>query len=124
MALKEKLIYYRNEADYTQQEIADLIGVERSTYACYESGKAVPPIAKLELLAIIYHVDLNAFHSANLLPLHSDALEEFRGGDERIMRLTKEERIMIAKIRLLYAMGKREKLLRILDDLYDEDEEQ
>ena len=118
--LKEKLISFRKEAGYTQQEIADLIGVERSTYACYETGKALIPINKLQLLAIIYHIGLEAFNTTNVLPLHDDFGAKPEPKNE-IGRLTREERMYLAQIRLIEAMGKQEELQKLLNQFTEEE---
>lgn len=46
----------RNESGKTQGEMAELLGVQRSTYGEYERGKIMPPVEKLEQLAKIFHV--------------------------------------------------------------------
>ena len=44
---------------YTQEEIADAIGVARSTYTRYESDKRLPDIYKLCALADYFDVSLD-----------------------------------------------------------------
>ena len=118
MFLKDKLTELRKNAGYTQQEIAELIGVERSTYTCYETGKAKIPLNKIQLLAIIYNVDLNAFSTADVLVLKS---KESESGQQGGAALTKAERVYLAKIRLLHAMGKEEELNKALEKLVEEE---
>ena len=124
MRLEDKLIYFRKCAGYTQQEIAQLIGVERSTYAGYETGKAIIPIRKIQMLAIIYNLDLNAFNTSEFMPLRSalhlpdDVIADEPETDNRI---TKEERMLLAKMRLIRAMGKSDQLEEMLDQLADTD---
>ena len=36
------LKYYRSECKLTQQDVADLLGLERSSYTYYETGKTEP----------------------------------------------------------------------------------
>ncbi len=127
MRLEDKLIYFRKCAGYTQQEIAQLIGVERSTYAGYETGKAIIPIRKIQMLAIIYNLDLNAFNTSEFVPLRStlhlpeDMITDEPETDNRI---TKEERMLLAKMRLIRAMGKSDQLEDMLDQLADTDTDQ
>ena len=126
MKLEDKLIAFRRNAGYTQQEIAELIGVERSTYAGYETGKATIPIRKIQLLAIIYNLDLNAFNTADVIALHAphDLPDEMKQDmpEETDNRLTKEERMLLAKMRLIRAMGKSSELNDILEKLADPDQ--
>ncbi len=116
--LKEKLVALRRNAGYTQQNVADLLGVERSTYACYESGKATPPLSKIELLSIIYQVNVNTFVSSSVAPLSIPAADA--GKTEPALQLSKEERILVAKFRLLKALGKEQALQSALEALLTE----
>lgn len=54
--LKEKLTEARKAAGKTQKEVADYIGVQPSTYSCYESGKREPDGAKLRKIARFLNV--------------------------------------------------------------------
>ena len=51
------LKYYRSECKLTQQDVADLLGLERSSYTYYETGKTTPDIETLIRLSKIFHVD-------------------------------------------------------------------
>jgi len=59
--LHNKLKLLRQRNHYTQQEIADMLGVTRSTVSNFEIGRRKPEIDVLEKLADIYGVDLNYF---------------------------------------------------------------
>ena len=47
----------RNEFGYTQQEIADRLGVTKYTYLQWEKGKVVPKHMAIYALAYIYGID-------------------------------------------------------------------
>ena len=49
----------REDSDYTQREIAALLGVGQRTYSDYESGKTRIPVDSLILLAKHYHVSMD-----------------------------------------------------------------
>lgn len=66
MQLHEKLKALRLRHYYTQQEIADKLGVTRSTVSNFEIGRRKPEIDVLEKLAKIYNVDLNYFAAHNM----------------------------------------------------------
>ena len=55
----ERLYELRLNADFTQQYVADYIGVARTTYAGYESGKNEPDISTLLEIAKMYKVSLD-----------------------------------------------------------------
>ena len=55
----EKLRWYRLKNGYLQSEIADMIGVCRSTYIHYEEpSRKFYELDKLQLLADLYQVDI------------------------------------------------------------------
>lgn len=55
----KRLKMLRLENKKTQQDLADFLGVRRSTYGEYERGKIVPPYDKLERLAGFYSVSVD-----------------------------------------------------------------
>lgn len=61
MDIHEKLKLLRKERGLTQSAVGAAIGQERSTIACYETGKRTPDVATLEKLAKLYHVTLDHF---------------------------------------------------------------
>jgi transcriptional regulator with XRE-family HTH domain len=61
MQLHEKLKALRIRNHFTQQDIADRLGVTRSTVSNFEIGRRKPEVDVLEKLAAIYGVDLNYF---------------------------------------------------------------
>lgn len=53
MAFKDKLKEARLASGLTQQEVADRLGVNNTTYCGYETGKRQPDVAKIKKLAAI-----------------------------------------------------------------------
>lgn len=53
MSFPEQLKKARIERGFTQQEVADLMGVTNSAYCGYETGKRQPDVAKIKMLAKI-----------------------------------------------------------------------
>lgn len=45
---------YRVEKGYTQQYVADILGVDKSTYSHYEASRRTPDVNKLKKLAELY----------------------------------------------------------------------
>lgn len=58
--LRDNLIMLRNIHGFSQEEIADRIGISRQAYAKWESGKTVPDIEKCRLLAEVYDVTIDS----------------------------------------------------------------
>ena len=57
--LKEKLKILRENHNFTQEQVARCLGLDRSTYACYELGRTIPSITTLQKLAKIYNVSVS-----------------------------------------------------------------
>lgn len=55
----ENLKQLRVDAQKTQQEMADFLGVDRSTYVKYERGSSDPPTATLVRLADFFGVSVD-----------------------------------------------------------------
>lgn len=60
-ALRENLRKFRTEARYSQQDVAQILGINRATYTYYETGKTIPSIVDLWVLARLYHRPLEEF---------------------------------------------------------------
>lgn len=58
-ALSSKIKALRKEKKKTQQNIADLLNVRRSTYGEYERGKILPPMDKLKIIADYFGVTVD-----------------------------------------------------------------
>jgi transcriptional regulator with XRE-family HTH domain len=57
MSLSEKLKQLRDNRNWSQQYLADLMKLDRSTISRYETGKSIPPYEMVLQFAEIYHVD-------------------------------------------------------------------
>lgn len=58
--LKENLIMLRNIHGFSQEEIAEKIGISRQAYAKWENGVTVPDIEKCMRLAEVYGVTIDS----------------------------------------------------------------
>jgi AbrB family looped-hinge helix DNA binding protein len=58
--LKDNLIMLRNINGYSQEEIAEKIGISRQAYAKWESGATIPDIEKCSCLAKVYGVTIDS----------------------------------------------------------------
>lgn len=55
----------RERAELTQQQIADMLHIDRSTYAYYETAKTMPDILTLFKLSKIFNVSVEQFFKRN-----------------------------------------------------------
>lgn len=58
--LKENLVILRNINGYSQEEIAEKIGISRQAYSKWESGATIPDIEKCSRLASVYGVTIDS----------------------------------------------------------------
>ena len=55
--LTENIIWLRKSKNLSQQQLADGLGMKRSTLSAYEQSKATPPIAVLQKYASFFKID-------------------------------------------------------------------
>lgn len=58
-SFKEMLKYLRSRENLSQSELADKLGVAKSTISMYEVGKREPDFETLEAIADLFNVDMN-----------------------------------------------------------------
>lgn len=58
--LRDNLIMLRNMHGFSQQELAEKIGISRQAYAKWESGATIPDIEKCAALAAVYGVTMDS----------------------------------------------------------------
>ena len=68
--LSDMIVYLRKRAGLSQQELADALGISRSTIGMYETGKREPDFETLEAIADFFNVDMNFLRgqTADILP--------------------------------------------------------
>lgn len=120
--LGDRLKKARLECGLTQQQVADLLGIDRSSYTYYETGKCNVSTQVLKLLAVIFGIPFEWLiqEEQQKLEFHSSSrYKPFSFDDDpyTMSALSTEERQMIAKIRMIKYMGKDEELSVFLDGL-------
>ena len=83
--LHEMLAYLRKKKDMSQQELADKIGVSRSTVGMYETGKREPEIDILQKLSDIYGVSMNTLTGIGYPDLHGNF--DQNSSPEKLLRI-------------------------------------
>lgn len=59
MSFAQNLIELRKYHEFSQEELADMIGVSRQTLSKYETGESLPDIEKCKLLADAFSVSVD-----------------------------------------------------------------
>ena len=125
MTLSEKLKELRKRACMTQDDIAEVLEMNRTSFSKYENGASTPPLAVLRKLAKIYSVPLEyLIHDEQpFIVLNESTVEDVeREKNEAVFnfsQLSPEERKLIMKMRLLSDEKKKE----IFHSIEDNDEE-
>ena len=105
MTLGESLKKIRKQYKMTQEDIAKLLGISRSGYTYYETGKTVPSVEMLKKLATMYDTtidDVVGMPQKKSVSGKSVAETNFMGeGIDPLMYMKKEEKTLIMAFRLL-----------------------
>lgn len=85
MLLAQNIKTLRNKAGWSQQVLADQLGMGRSTLAEYERGKTEPNIDTLIKLTELFNISLDQLICKNLL---AESYEIIRNKDLRVLAIT------------------------------------
>lgn len=103
--LSEQLKIIRKANKFTQQGLADAIGIERSTYASYETGRNKPDVNLLSKIAKVFDVSSDFILEIDTtVPLNVEDIPvnyKKKSGNKLVSTLSKEEKSVLAKYRLL-----------------------
>lgn len=105
--LSQTLKKLRENCGYTQQQVADALNLERSTYTYYETGKTTPDINTIVKLAKIFNVSfIDIFEQEEREQTRSFNDYSLYSKDDlrnvvHIYELSKMEKILISLYRLL-----------------------
>lgn len=58
--LKDNIATLRNVNGYSQEEVAEKIGISRQAYAKWEKGESVPDVERCQKLAELYGVTIDS----------------------------------------------------------------
>ena len=109
--VSEKLRILRNAYAMTQNEVAEVLGMSRTSFSKYENGATLPPLKVLRKLALIYNVPIEYLihDNSTSVVFHDGKNSEAPDMDnlaETFAQLTSEEKMIIMNFRL---MSKKEK---------------
>ncbi len=112
--LTKNIKKFRSINEFTQQEVADRLGIDRTTYSKYESGKATPQFHNVVKLAEVYGVTVGE--------LCGRSFEETIGFAD-IAGFSTEELRLVFKFRALSERRKQE-VLRVTNRLTNDQEKE
>lgn len=113
----ERLQACRKACGMTQQDVADTLGFDRSSYAYYETGKTRPDYPTLCRLAEIYGISVSSLLSEDALPetetetedtgtLHDSPLVIAGYDESDECEVSPEELLLLAQYRRLSGVQK------------------
>lgn len=108
--LSEQLRTIRKANRYTQQQVSDILNIERSTYASYETGRNRPDVALLQNFSKIFNVTVDFILSINpkdeIIVYDEIVAYKKRNNGVLLSELSKDEREIIGLYRLCDDEGK------------------
>lgn len=116
--LGDRLRAIRKEHGLTQQNIADVLGVDRTTYTVYEGGSITPSPATLVKLSQIYNVTVGYLigveeNHPELRKIPEEKQREKLLSSDPISLLKKEEKELLLYFRVISDEEKR----KIIDEM-------
>lgn len=110
----------RKKAGLTQTQFANTIGIKRSAYAYYESGRTRPKLETLRTIAKVYNLDVNELISTKDTDLVSQDNEnrinfDIKDFNDNFYDLTENEKAIIMKLRIM----NRDKRAKIIEQIFE-----
>ncbi len=68
--INERLRELRIKSGYTQNQIAKILNIDRSTYSYYELGKTTPDVSALVTLAKVFNISISELLADESTPPH------------------------------------------------------
>lgn len=119
--LCQRLKKFRLASGLTQQQVADVLNLDRSTYAYYETGKTTPDIKSVSKLIKIFNIsyyDLMNEEDPSKVVQDSAADEDDRE-KMRIYELSKAEKQLVINFRVLSESQKEDLLYALSSSAFD-----
>lgn len=117
MTLGESLKTIRKRFNMTQDEVAVFLGVSRSGYTYYETGKSEPSIDTLKKLATIYDITVDEILSMPSKKIMGRKIAEddiAASGADPIMFMKKDEKSLV----MAYRLASKENKEKILSEAF------
>lgn len=123
-SLGEKLLRLRKEMKMTQDDVAKILGMSRTSFSKYENGNSAPPLQVLRKIAAIYNVGLEylIFDENTSIRLNDSQSEVENTSSVSVSKITElrpVEKQIIGKYRILTDEEKK-KFVEKLFPGYDE----
>jgi transcriptional regulator with XRE-family HTH domain len=114
---------YRKAHKFTQKKVSDYLGVERSTYAKYETADRSPEISYIIKLAILYNVTLDEFFDAFFSAdseMTSTVVAGNKSSEKIVAQVTEQE---MSLIRYYRESLRKAEIISFAEKVYNQDSE-
>ena len=123
-SLGEKLLRLRKEMKMTQDDVAKILGMSRTSFSKYENGNSAPPLQVLRKIAAIYNVGLEylIFDENTSIRLNDSQSEDENTSSVPVSKITElrpVEKQIIGEYRIL-SDGEKKQFLEKLFPEYDD----
>lgn len=123
-SLGEKLLRLRKEMKMTQDDVAKILGMSRTSFSKYENGNSAPPLQVLRKIAAIYNVGLEylIFDENTSIRLNDSQSEDENTSSVPVSKITDlrpVEKQIIGKYRILTDEEKKQLLEKLFPE-YDD----
>ena len=123
-SLGEKLLRLRKEMKMTQDDVAKILGMSRTSFSKYENGNSAPPLQVLRKIAAIYNVGLEylIFDENTSIRLNDSQSEDENTSSVPVSKITElrpVEKQIIGKYRILTDEEKKLFLEKLFPEDYD-----
>lgn len=107
--IEHQIRVFRKKNGLSQQQVADVLGVGRSTYCNYESGVRKASTKVIQQLSTFYKVSPSAFYADTREEiLNDEEYYESQTDTAYLSQLSKKERDLIVKFRRMNKIQKKE----------------
>lgn len=107
----------RKQNGLSQQQVADVLGISRSAYCGYETGRRSPDVITIIKLSEFYRLPLDKFFEKRIPAeyVYDDDYYEGQPDTRYLSQLSKEEKDLIVKYRTLGAEHQKEVLNLLIE---------
>lgn len=127
MVVAQRLKAARQACKLTQSQVAEILGIDRSAYTYYETGKTSPSLSNLLRLASVFQVEVawllgeaKQEEKSHFLSSGDDVFSLRQEiGESRMLELSGEERQVVAFYRAMKGEGKAQALLEAFRQVRD-----
>lgn len=121
--LSVKLRELRHAFCMTQDEVAEVLGMSRTSFSKYENGASLPPLNVMRKLSKVYNVPIEyLIHDSESVTVLNDGKNREEPDVNNLAasfaQLTPEERLIIMKLRLMNK-DQKDEFLKNLNDYVD-----